>query len=298
MKSEAWPSLPLEEWRETYDTLHMWTQIVGKIRMAFSPLINHWWETALYVTPRGLTTSFIPYGQRCFEIQFDFIDHQLLVQTSEGATRSLPLVSKSVATFYREIMELLRSLDIEIKIDPLPQEFPDPIPFDQDEKHATYQKDYAERHWRILIQANRLMNAFRGRFIGKCSPVHFFWGSFDLTVSRFSGRLAPARPEADRVTQEAYSHEVSSCGFWPGSGNIEGPAFYAYFAPEPEGYKTSPKILAPAFYNPPTQGYVLMYEKVRKSQDPERLVMDFFRHTYEAGADLGKWDRASLERKT
>jgi uncharacterized protein DUF5996 len=297
MKNEVWPSLPMKEWQETYDTLHMWTQIIGKIRLVLSPLVNHWWETALYVTPRGLTTSSIPYGFRQFEMLFDFIDHRLLIQTTEGDVRSLALIPMSVADFYRELMELLHSLDIDVKINPIPQEYPDRTPFDQDEVHASYDKEYAERHWRILLQVDRLMHQFRGNYIGKCSPVHFFWGSFDMAVSRFSGRPAPARPGAGPITREGYSHEVSSCGFWPGSGNIEDPAFYAYFSPEPAGYNSSPLIKAPAFYNPPTFGYILMYDEVRNSKDPNKLVLDFFQSTYEVGADLAKWDRASLERK-
>ncbi|MFO1519069.1 MAG: DUF5996 family protein [bacterium] len=298
MKEDVWPRLPMKEWQATYDTLHMWTQIVGKIRMVQSPLVNHWWEVALYVTPRGLTTSSIPYGTRSFEMTFDFIEHRLLIQTSEGAVQSLALKPQSVASFYRELMGVLHSLEIEVKINPIPQEYPDRTPFDQDEAHASYDKEYAERHWRILLQADRLMHQFRGAFVGKCSPVHFFWGSFDLAVSRFSGRSAPLNPKAGPITREGYSHEVASVGFWPGSGNIEDPAFYAYCSPEPEGYKTSPLIKSPGFYNPPTSGYILMYDEVRNSKDPDRLVLDFFQGTYEAGADLGKWDRASLERKT
>jgi len=295
---DPWPSLPLGEWRETYDTLHMWAQIVGKIRTALSPHVNHWWETSLYVTPRGLTTSIIPHRTQSFAIGFDFIAHQLLVQSSTGKNFNLPLQPQSVAAFYRKILDLMRDMGIEAKINPMPQEYPDPIPFDQDETHASYDKEYAERHWRILLQAQRLMSQFRGGFIGKCSPVHFFWGSFDLAVSRFTGRLAPPRPEADPVTREAYSHEVSSCGFWPGSGNIEGPAFYAYFSPEPKGYRDNPGIPKPGFYNLPTQGYVLMYDEVRRAseRDRDRMVLDFFQGTYETGADLAKWDRANLER--
>ena len=297
MKHGTWPGLPLKEWQSTYDTLHMWTQIAGKIRLALSPHVNHWWQTALYVVPRGLSTSPIPYGTREFEMTFDFISHQLTVVTSEGAMRSLPLAPKSVAVFYREVLELLRGLDIAVQLNPKPQEYPNPIPFDQDETHASYDPDYAERHWRVLLQAQRLMSQFRGGFIGKCSPVHFFWGSFDLAVSRFSGRKAPERPEAGIITREAYSHEVSSCGFWPGSGNVEDAAFYAYFSPEAPGFKNNSRIPAPAFYNPATQGYVLMYDEVRKSPDPDRMVLDFFQATYELGAELSQWDREGLERR-
>ncbi len=298
MSPDPWPSLPLAEWQGTYDTLHMWTQIAGKIRLALSPRINHWWESALYVTPRGLTTSIISQPRQSFAILFDFLDHLLLIQSSSGKTRKLGLEPQSVAQFYRSVLDLLKDMGIEVKLNAMPQEFPNPIPFDQDETHAAYDKEYAERHWRILLQAQRLMSQFRSGFIGKCSPVHFFWGSFDLTVTRFSGRLAPPRPGADFVTREAYSHEVSSCGFWPGSGNIEGPAFYAYFAPEPEGYRDNPRIPKPAFYNLPTQGYVLSYDEVRRAPeaDRDRMVLDFFQSTYQTGADLAKWDRANLER--
>lgn len=296
MTSHDWPSLPLKEWQETYATLHIWTQIVGKIRMEFTPSLNHWWHTTLYVTPRGLSTSLIPYRQLSFEITFDFIDHQLLVQTAASHVRTMLLRPMSVAQFYRDLMKLLDSLEIDAKINLLPQEVPNPIPFDQDETHKSYEKEYARRHFHLLLQADRLMKKFRSGFVGKCSPVHFFWGSFDMAVTRFSGRAAPAVAGADHATQEAYSQEVSSCGFWPGSGNIENPAFYAYFSPEPSGYASSPLIPSPAFYNPPTKGYVLMYDEVKKAKDPDRLVLDFFQSTYEVGADLGEWNRGSLER--
>lgn len=298
MSPDPWPSLPLAEWQDTYDTLHMWAQVVGKIRLALSPHINHWWESALYVTPRGLTTSIISHPSQSFAMLFDFLDHLLLIQSSTGRIRKLALEPQSVAKFYGSVLGLLKDMGIEVKLNPMPQEFPNPIPFDQDEKHAAYDREYAERHWRILLQAQRLMSQFRSGFIGKCSPVHFFWGSFDLTVTRFSGRLAPPRPEADFVTREAYSHEVSSCGFWPGSGNIGGPAFYAYFAPEPDGYRDNPLIPKPGFYNLSTQGYVLSYDEVRRApeSDRDRMVLDFFQSTYQTGADLAKWDRANLER--
>ena len=218
---ECWPALPLEAWKETYATLHMWTQIVGKVRLELTPLINHWWNVPLYVNARGFTTSSIPYDKRAFELQFDFIDHKLALLTSDGAVRSLPLVSRSVAEFYREFMELLANAQIEVKIWKMPVEIPDPIPFDQDRVHATYQPEYAHRFWRILASVDRVFTEFRSRFIGKSSPVHFFWGSFDLAVTRFSGRRAPERPGADSITREAYSHEVSSVGFWPGSGSLQ-----------------------------------------------------------------------------
>jgi hypothetical protein len=294
--NEIWPSLPLEEWKETYATLHMWTQIVGKIRLVQSPLVNHWWQVPLYVSARGLTTSPIPYEARSFEIEFDFIDHQLNITTSEGIKKSLALVPQSVAAFYKELMATLRSLEIVVEIRARPDEVPDPIPFAEDEAHASYDPEYANRCWRILVQADRVFKEFRSRFIGKCSPVHFFWGSFDLAVTRFSGRPAPAREGADSITREAYSHEVISHGFWPGSGNIQAPAFYSYTAPEPPGLPQAAIRPASAFYNPETSGFVLLYEDVRQADSPDETLMDFLQSTYEAGANLAKWDRPSLER--
>ncbi|HWE63494.1 MAG TPA: DUF5996 family protein, partial [Chloroflexota bacterium] len=218
---DAWPALPLDAWRDTYATLHMWTQIVGKVRMALSPPVNHWWHVTLYVTARGLTTSPIPYGTRTFEVSFDFVDHNLLIQTSEGTSKALGLFPRSVAEFYHEFMGALRALDLEVTINPLPQEVPEPIRCDEDTIHCSYDAAYAHRCWRILVQADRVFKQFRSGFIGKCSPVHFFWGSFDLAVSRFSGRRAPERPGADHMTREGYSHELISCGFWPGSGPVQ-----------------------------------------------------------------------------
>jgi hypothetical protein len=295
MNQELWPALPLKAWKDTYDTLHMWTQIVGKIRLKLSPFENHWWETALYVTARGLTTSPIPYGQRTFEIRFDFIDHALEIETSDGERRSMALAPRTVADFYQELMSVLISLGIHVKIDTMPKEVADPIPCDQDRKHASYDAEYAHRFWRALVQADRVMKVFKGRFIGKCSPVHFFWGSFDLAVSRFSGKRAAERVGADHITQVGYSHEVISCGFWPGSGNIEGAAFYAYSAPEPQGFEKGPVLPKAAFYNPPSKGYVLMYDEVRAAANPDQMLLDFFQSTYELGARLAHWDRAELE---
>jgi len=231
--NEVWPELPLEEWKDTYATLHMWTQIVGKVRLAQSPMENHWWQVPLYVTARGLTTSAIPYRHKTFEIDFDFITHNLLINVSDGTTKSIPLAPRSVADFYREVMDALRSLGIEVKIYTTPVEIPDPIPFTEDHAHASYDPEYANRFWRILVQADRVFKEFRGRFIGKSSPVHFFWGAPDLAVTRFSGRRAPLHPGGvpnlpDWVARESYSHEVSSCGFWPGGGAIAYPAFYSY----------------------------------------------------------------------
>lgn len=292
---EPWPALPLEEWKDTYATLHMWTQIVGHIRMVLAPKVNHFWHVALYVTPRGLTTSAIPYGTRIFQMQFDFIDHQLAIETSEGTVRRLPLRPRSVADFYKEVMSTLRSLDIEVRIHGKPDEVPDPIPFEQDHVHASYDAEYAKRFWRILVSAGAVFEEFRSRFIGKCSPVHFFWGSFDLAVTRFSGRLAPERPEADAITREAYSHEVSSAGFWPGSGEIKGPAFYSYTVPEPAEFSKHPVRPQQAFYHPQLREFLLMYHDVRSAPEPRELLLDFLQSTYEAGANLGHWDRNALE---
>jgi len=294
---DDWPSLPVAAWKETYETLHMWTQIVGKIRMKLSPYVNHWWEAALYVTPRGLTTSAIPSGVRSFEIAFDFTDDLLAIETDDGRRRAMALAPRPVADFYEELMALLASLGIEVEIDLEPKEVPDPIPFDRDRTHRSYDEESVRKCFRLLLQSDRLLKKFRGRFLGKCSPVHFFWGSFDLCVTRFSGRRAPPRPEADHLTRLAYSHEVSSCGFWPGSGNILEPAFYAYAAPAPEGFKDARVRPEKAFYNPPTGGFVLLVKDVRAAPDPDRAVLDFFQTTYEAAADLGRWDRAALERR-
>ncbi|HEX8636004.1 MAG TPA: DUF5996 family protein [Pyrinomonadaceae bacterium] len=297
-RAEVWPSLPLEAWKDTYATLHLWTQIVGKIRLVQSPRVNHFWQVPLYVSARGLTTTAIPHGTRNFEIEFDFIAHQLVIRTSDGDTRQLELAPRSVADFYRELMDALAALRLAVKIRPVPDELPNPIPFTDDHEHAAYDPEYAHRHWRILAQSDRVFKEFRARFIGKVSPVHFFWGSFDLAVTRFSGRLAPAREGADAITREAYSHEVISHGFWPGSGNIQMPAFYSYAAPEPAGFPQTTISPAAAFYNPPTGGFVLPYDEVRKAVEPERMLMEFLQSTYEAGANLAQWDRAALERAT
>ena len=294
--ADVWPSLPLEEWRDTYATLHMWTQIVGKVRLVLSPKINHWWQVPLYVTSRGLTTSPIPHGAAAFEIDFDFIDHRLLVHTSGGAEKVLELKPRSVADFYQELTRTLGSLGIEARITARPDEVPDPVPFAEDHAHASYDPEYANRFWRILVQSDRVFREFRARFIGKCSPVHFFWGSFDLAVTRFSGRRAPEREGADAITREAYSHEVISHGFWPGSGNVRYPAFYSYTAPEPESLPQAAVRPAAAFYNPETSGFILPYDEVRLADRPDETLLEFLQSTYEAGADLAQWDRASLER--
>ena len=294
-REAAWPSLPLEAWKDTYATLHMWTQVAGKIRLQLTPLVNHWWNVPLYVSSRGLTTSPIPFGERTFEIQFDFIDHQLVITTSDGKVDRLPLTPMPVAEFYRDLMSHLRSLGIELRINTKPCEVPDPIPFERDTIHAAYDAEYARRFWRILVTVNSVFLEFRSRFLGKCSPVHFFWGSFDLAVSRFSGRRAPERPGADAITREAYSHEVISAGFWPGGGEVNGPAFYSYTVPEPEDYATARVRPGAAFYDPKLREFLLMYDEVRGADSPRRALLDFLQSTYEAGATLARWDRNALE---
>jgi len=294
---DPWPALPLESWKDTCATLHMWSQIVGKVRLALTPLVNHWWNVPLYVSSRGLTTSAIPYRNGAFEIWFDFIDHQLVLQTSDGSRKSLPLRPRSVADFYQEFMGMLRSSGIEVRIWRMPVEIPDPIPFDEDRVHASYDPEAAQRFWRILLSVQSVFDEFRSRFIGKCSPVHFFWGSFDLAVTRFSGRRAPARPGADSITKEAYSHEVSSVGFWPGGGGIPDAAFYSYAAPEPEGFRNAPVRPETARYDGQLNEFIVMYEDVRRSASAAAALLDFCQSTYEAGATLAKWDRDALEKQ-
>lgn len=295
---EVWPELPLSAWEGTYQTLHMWTQIVGKVQLALKPRVNHWWAVALYVTPRGLTAPAIPYGSRIFEVTFDFIDHALWIRVSDGASRRLALYPRAVADFYREFMTLLRSLDIDIAINPVPQEVPNPIRCDEDHEHCFYDAAYATRWWRIMVQSDRVLQQFRARFLGKCSPVQFFWGSFDLALSRFSGHTAPLRPEADHITRDAYSHELSSCGFWPGTlgGPVQEPAYYAYSAPEPPGLADAIILPAAASYNRQLGEFILPYEAVRTADNPDAMLLDFAQSTYEAGASLAGWDRAILER--
>jgi len=293
---EAWPALPLEAWQDTYATLHMWTQIVGKIRKTQTPLINHWWNVTLYLTARGLTTSPIPYGTRTFEIQFDFIDHKLTIQTSDGLTKQMELRPRSVADFYKELTDSLAAMLIEVRIHGTPDEVPNPIPFAEDETHKSYDPQFAHTFWRILATVDTVFKEFRAGFIGKCSPVQFFWGSFDLAVTRFSGRRAPERPSADAVTREAYSHEVISAGFWPGGGEVKGPAFYTYAAPEPAGFKSARVLPESAFYHSGMSEYFLMYDDIRRASAPKAVLLDFLHSTYAAAADLGKWDRAALER--
>jgi hypothetical protein len=296
LTQESWPELPLGAWQDTYATLHMWTQIVGKVRLALSPRINHWWEVPLYVDARGLTTSAIPYGDGSFEVQFDFIDHQLIIQTSWGASKILPLKPRSVAAFYSEFMSALRSLGIAVKIWSMPCELLNPVRFELDTQHASYDPEYAHRFWQILVSCENVFQEFRAGFIGKNSPVHFFWGSFDLCVTRFSGRRAPERLGADSITREAYSHEVISAGFWPGGGDIKGPAFYAYAAPEPTGFAEQPVQPAAAFYHPQMKEFLLMYDDVRLAPSPRGALLSFLQSTYEAGANLARWERKDLER--
>lgn len=294
-REEAWPALPLAEWNATRDTLHMWMQIVGKVRLALSPHVNHWWQVPLYVSARGLTTSAIPCPLGNFEIEFDFLDHVLKIATSAGETKTIKLAPRSVADFYKEFLATLASLQINAKIWPMPVEIPDPIRFDRDTIHAWYDPVYANRCWRILSSVDRVLKEFRGRFIGKASPVHFFWGSFDLAATRFSGRRAPERPGADRMTREAYSHEVSSAGWWPGGGDITAPMFYAYAAPEPPGFRESSVRPAQAFYHSRLGEFLLPYDDVRTAADPAATLIEFLQSTYEACANLGRWDRAALE---
>ena len=293
---ECWPALPLDSWRETCATLHMWTQIVGKVRMRLTPLVNHWWNVPLYVTPRGLTTSNIPYGTRSIEICFDFLAGQLVLQCSDGLVKELPLRPRSVADFYREFMEMLRSAGVEVSIWRMPVEIPDPIPFDEDRVHAAYDAERVKTFWCILRSVDAVFHRFRAQFEGKASPVHFFWGSFDLAVTRFSGRRAPERPGADSITREAYSREVSSVGFWPGSGTMTGPAFYSYAAPAPQGFSEARVRPEAARYDGGLGEFLLAYDDVRAAQSPSVALLEFCQSTYDAAATLGKWDRQLLER--
>jgi hypothetical protein len=300
-RDAAWPSLPLDAWSETCATLHLWTQIIGKIRLTQCAWINHSWHVTLYVTSTGLTTSPVPYGFRTFQIDLDFINHQLAIHTSDGRTGGFPLEAQSVAAFYRRLMQELEKLDLHIDIHCVPNEIPDAIPFDQDETHKAYDREYANRFWRVLVQADRVLKEFRSRFIGKCSPVHLFWGALDLAVTRFSGRPAPPHPGGvpnlpDSVTREAYSQEVSSCGFWPGGGAVSYPAFYSYAYPEPSGFAKASVQPASAFYSPELREFILPYEVVRLADSPDDILIEFLQTTYEAAADLAHWDRQSLDR--
>jgi uncharacterized protein DUF5996 len=295
-KPAAWPELPLAAWKPTCETLHMWTQIVGKVRLALSPPLNHWWQVPLYVSSCGLTTSPIPYNEGIFEVEFDFLKHELVIQINNGRNKMLPLRPISVADFYSEFMASLRSLGIDVKIWTTPVEIPNPIPFERDTEHASYDREYVTRFWKTLVLCDAVFKEFRCGFVGKASPVHFFWGSFDLAVTRFSGRRAPPRPDADPITREAYSHEVISAGFWPGSGDIKDAAFYAYAAPEPEGFAKGHVRPPAAFYHPQLREFLLMYDDVRNAASPRTALLDFMQSSYEVGANLAKWNRGELER--
>ncbi|MGA2893957.1 MAG: DUF5996 family protein [Xanthobacteraceae bacterium] len=296
-----WPDLPLTAWSETCDTLQLWTQIVGKVRIALTPLVNHWWNAPLLVTARGLAAPAIPYRGRSFDILFDFTNHQLDIETSDGRSDSLKLEPMAVADFYARFMQALRRLEIDVEILTMPCEIAGAVPFDRDRAHAQYDPAYAQKFWLVLVQAARVMADFRARFIGKASPVHFFWGSFDLAVTRFSGRTAPppkgVTPHvASWVMAEAYSHEVSSCGFWPGNGGYGRAAFYVYAYPEPAGYGDTRLHTAEAFYDKDLGQFILPYDAVRQARDPDALLLGFFQETYAAAADLAQWDRKALER--
>ena len=297
--STTWPALPFAEWQDTAATLHMWTQIVGKIRLTLTPWMNHSWHATLYVTSRGLTTSPIPYNFSTFEIRFDFIDHQLRILKSDGAVRTIEMKPQSVAKFYEAVMNALSDLALPVKIHKMPNEIENPIPFDQDEEHRSYDREYANRFWRVLVQCDRVFQEFRSDFCGKCSPVHFFWGSFDLAVTRFSGRTAPPHPGGiphlpDAITREAYSQEVSSLGFWPGNAATPTPIFYSYAYPEPPGFTEAKVQPATAFYEPKFREFMLPYDNVRTAEKPDEVLLEFAQTTYDAASTLAKWDRAAL----
>lgn len=296
-RDAVWPELPLEAWRDTQATLHRYMQILGKVKLALTPPQNHWWNVTFRVTARGLTTGLIPYGSGGFEVDFDFLVHELIFRTSGGESRVLGLEPRPVDEFYRDVMATLRSLGVEVRIWDVPVEIPDDTTrFSQDRHHASYQAEYVQRWWRALLQSSLALEEFRARFTGKCSPVHFFWGSFDLAVTRFSGRRAPERPGADVVTQEAYCEEVCSAGFWPGTPETKGAAFYCYAAPEPRGFSTASVRPAGARYDTGFKEYLLAYDDVRRAENPRASLLDFLQSTYEACAQAGGWERARLER--
>lgn len=305
MGTRGWPSLPRGDWRDTIATLHLYSQIVGKTRLALAPMMNHWWQVALYVTSRGLTTSPMPVGsgEHTVQVDFDFISHELTARRSDGAARSFPLVPRSVSEFYAEYMNVLRALDIAAAIWPVPVELAEATPFTEDREHSSYDADVANRFWRILVQSDRVMQLFRGRYLGKASPVHFFWGGFDLAVTRFSGRAAPTHPGGapnvgDWVMREAYSQEVSSAGFWAGGGAVDEPAFYSYAYPEPAGFAEAVVSPSAAYYNRDLREFILPYEAVRTAPSPDEALLQFLQSTYDAVAELAHWDRAALERQS
>jgi hypothetical protein len=293
-----WPALPLEEWLETKDTLQRWTQVVGKIRMALTPPVNHWWHVPLYVSARGLTTSFIPFGDRWFDMELDFVVHQLHIRTSDGAEREVALAPRTVADFHDEVFSRLKELHIDCSIWPVPVECDNPIPLDRDDSHKSYDVEYVQRFWRVLSLTHEVLSVFRSEFLGKCSPIHFFWGGFDLACTRFSGRRAPEREGADAMNREAYSHEVSSVGWWPGDNRLPRASFYSYSAPEPAGYRNAAILPAAAYYNEPLGGFYLHHDDLRLSPDPEKTLLDFCRTTYASAADNAHWDRDALERRS
>jgi hypothetical protein len=298
--SGAWPELPYGAWKDTCTTLHLWTQVVGKVRLACTPWLNHSWHVPLYLTVRGLTTSPIPCAARSFAIDFAFLDHVLVVAVTDGARKHVALEPRTVADFHAAVMNALEELGLDVRINPMPNELPDAIPFDEDTVHAAYDGEYAQRYWRALTEVGRVLSRFRTSFLGKCSPVHFFWGSFDLAVTRFSGRRAPLHggtvPNLPRaVLREAYSHEVSSAGFWPGGGAIDYAAFYSYAYPEPDGFRSAPVEPGAAFYSAELGEFLLPYDAIRTAPDPEAELLSFLRSSYEAAADRGGWDRVALE---
>ena len=295
MTEDRWPALPYDAWEDTYATLHMWTQIVGKVALALAPPLNHCWGIALHVTARGLATRPLSHTGRLFTLEFDFISHRLLIRTSDGAERVMKLEARTVADFYRELMATLSDMALGVKIWSMPVEIPSPIRFEDDAAHASYDPIFANRFWRIVAQLNELFTEERCGFVGKCSPTHFFWGSFDLAVTRFSGRTAPA-PAGPAFVRDAYSHEVISHGFWPGSGPVLEPAFYAYAVPDPAGFKDAKVQPDAAFFHQELGEFILPYEAVRSAKSPEAAIRAFVDTTYERGADLAKWDRATLER--
>ena len=290
------PALPLAGWKDTLATVHMWTQVVGKVRLRLCPLVNHFWNVAFYLTARGMTTSAMPYPGGTIEARFDFVDHKLLLETSDGRVSTISLKPQSVAEFYKKVMASVEELGVAVKIWTTPCEVPEPIAFEKDTVHAAYDAEAVHTFWRILVWVDQIFKEFRSGFLGKVSPVHFFWGSFDLAVTRFSGRRAPERAGADPITREAYSHEVSSAGFWAGGGEIQGPAFYSYAAPEPPGFAERKVRPAAALYHPQLKEFLLMYDDVRRADSPKTALTEFLQSTYEAAADAGKWDRSALER--
>jgi hypothetical protein len=295
LSDKRWPALPLDAWQDTRATLHMWMQIVGKVALRQAPPLNHSWGIAMHVTPRGLATPMLPHDRRSFTMEFDFIAHELIIRVSDGATRSVALAPRSVAEFYGLVMDLLSDLSLPVKIWPMPVEIPNPIRFTDDTAHASYDPEYAHRFWQILVQVERVLNLSRCSFVGKCSPVHFFWGAMDLAVTRFSGRPAPPR-EGPEFMRESYSKEVISHGFWPGSLPVLEPAFYAYAVPEPAGLRTAPVLPAAAYYHQELAEFILPYEAVRTAADPDEAILRFVTTTYDRAATLAGWDRVALEK--